>query len=85
MYKVDILRQAMKDLAKLPANYSKSVAQHIDTLANDPHPYGAEKLTDKEAYKLRVGVYRVLYTIDDQARLVTIYRIKHRREVYRQR
>jgi mRNA interferase RelE/StbE len=85
MSKVDILRQAMKDLAKLPGNYSKSVAEHIDTLANDPHPYGAEKLTDKEAYKLRVGIYRVLYPIDDQARLVTIYRIKHRREVYRQR
>lgn len=61
------------------------MAEHLDPLANDPHPYGAEKLTDKEAYKLRVGVYRVLYTIDDKARLVTIYRIKHRREVYRQK
>ncbi len=85
MYKVDILRRAMKDIAKLPGNYSQAVAAHIDALVNDPHPYGAEKLTDQEAYKLRVGVYRVLYTIDDKTQTITIYRVKHRREVYRQR
>ncbi|MFN8455653.1 MAG: type II toxin-antitoxin system RelE/ParE family toxin [Anaerolineae bacterium] len=40
-------------------------------------------MTDEPGYSLRVGVYRILYEIDDAARVVTIYRVKHRREVYR--
>jgi mRNA-degrading endonuclease RelE of RelBE toxin-antitoxin system len=40
-------------------------------------------LTNDPGYSLRVGVYRILYDIDDASQTVTIYRIKHRREVYR--
>jgi mRNA interferase RelE/StbE len=53
------------------------------TLENDPRPYGVKKLQGEEAYRLRVGDYPVLYTIDDTEMLVTIYAIGHRRDVYR--
>jgi len=44
---------------------------------------GVQKLHDKEGYRIRSGNYRILFEIDDQVKSVFIYRIKHRREVYR--
>lgn len=83
MYKLQILRRAMKDIARLPHSYSRLVSEHIDGLAQNPRPPDSKPLTDQPGYRLRVGVYRILYEIDDAARLVTGYRVKHRREVYR--
>jgi mRNA interferase RelE/StbE len=48
-----------------------------------PRPPDAKKLRGVGGYSLRVGVYRVLYDIDDAARKVTVFRIKYRREAYR--
>jgi mRNA interferase RelE/StbE len=73
----------MKDIAKLPKEYTHLVSQHIDELANNPRPADAKKLRGRADYSLRVGVYRVLYDIDDETRVVTVYRVKHRREAYR--
>ena len=55
-------------------------------LANDPRPRGAIKLSGRKGagWRVRVGEYRELYRVDDDARCVFVYRIKHRREVYRQ-
>lgn len=83
MYEIDILRRAMKDIARLPDGYSRLVADRINALAHDPRPRGARKLANEPGYRLRVGVYRILYEVDDARRVVTIYRVKHRREVYR--
>jgi mRNA interferase RelE/StbE len=55
----------------------------IQALAVNPRPAGCTKLTAREGYRIRVGNYRVLYTIDDPGKVVVIYRIKHRKEVYR--
>jgi mRNA interferase RelE/StbE len=51
-------------------------------LEDNPRPAGAKKLHGEDSYRLRVGDYRVLYTIDDQSRVVTVYAVGHRREVY---
>lgn len=83
MYKIRVTRQAIKDLADLPEGYAQSIRQHIDELAAQPRPAGVKKLHGEEGYRVRVGMYRILYTIDDAARAVTVYRIKHRREAYR--
>lgn len=83
MYSVRILRRAIKDIADLPREYTRLIGQHIDRLEEDPRPPDAKKLRGSREYSLRVGPYRVLYDIDDEARIVTIYRIKHRREAYR--
>jgi len=83
MYSVRILRRAMKDIANLPKDYVRLVSEHIDRLQEDPRPPGAKKLRGTTDYSLRVGVYRILYDIDDNARIVTVYRVKHRREAYR--
>lgn len=55
-----------------------------EKLEADPRPKGVKKLTGFEhQWRLRMGEYRILYEIDDEKHLVHIYRIAHRREVYR--
>jgi len=83
MYNIRILRRAIKDIAALPGDYARLVSQHIDQLEQNPRPRGAKKLRGEGAYSLRVGVYRILYDVDDEIRTVTVYRVKHRREAYR--
>ncbi|MBT9149793.1 MAG: type II toxin-antitoxin system RelE family toxin [Dehalococcoidia bacterium] len=83
MYSVCILRGAIKDIADLPKEYARLASEHIDRLRENPRPPGAKKLRGTTDYSLRVGVYRILYDIDDSPRIVTVYRVKHRREAYR--
>lgn len=83
MYQVELRRTAFKDLESIPADYVRLIASHINRLENNPRPNDSKKLKGDAGYSLRVGSYRVLYDIDDKAKTVTIYRIKHRREAYR--
>jgi len=83
MYSVHVLRRALKDIAELPQEYSRLVSHHIDELANDPRPADAKKLRGRDDYSLRVGVYRVLYDINNETQVVTVYRVRHRRDAYR--
>lgn len=83
MYSVRLLRQAVKDIASLPRDYARLVAEHVDQLQENPRPPDSKQLRGTTDYSLRVGVYRILYDIDDNTRSVTIYRVKHRREAYR--
>ena len=83
MYQIDLRRQAYKDLESIPADYARLIANHIDSLEENPRPNDSKKLKGEAGYSLRVGTYRILYDIDDKAKLATIYRIKHRREAYR--
>ncbi len=78
-------RQAEKELRLLPRQVLQQIDKRLQRLAEDPIPKGALKLRGKETqgWRLRIGDYRILYTVDDQRRLVRVYRIKHRREVYR--
>jgi mRNA interferase RelE/StbE len=83
MYSVRILRVALKDIEDLPRDYTRLVSEHIEQLAENPRPVGVVKLQGDGGYRIRVGVYRVLYDIDDKTQEVIVYRIRHRREVYR--
>ena len=83
MYKIDLRRAAFKDLKDIPATYIRLITRHIDSLEQNPRPPDSKKLKGEAGYSLRIGTYRVLYDIDDKNQTITIYRIKHRREVYR--
>jgi len=83
MYQIDLRRQAYKDLESIPTDYARLIGKHIDSLESNPRPPDSKKLKGDAGYSLRVGMYRVLFDIDDKAKVVTIYRIKHRREAYR--
>ncbi len=79
-YGIFILPRARKELASLPKNIYERVCDAIRSLADDPRPPGCLKLAGREGRRLRVGDYRVLYTADDEAKAVVIYRIKIRSE-----
>lgn len=76
-------RVRKKDLAKLPAADLRRVVRAIEALADDPRPVGAEKLTGRDAYRIRRGRYRILFEVDDRKRVVTVRKVAHRREAYR--
>ena len=82
-YSIEIKRSAAKELDELPTKECARVVAKIRALANEPRPHRCEKLADDEKYRIRQGVYRVLYQIDDAAVRVTIVKIAHRRAVYR--
>ena len=84
MYRVIVERSAEKDLRRLPLDMRFRVADALRSLANDPRLVGSRKLAGtKHDWRIRVGDYRVIYEIADSIRVVRVYRIRHRREVYR--
>lgn len=83
-YELLIRASAAKELETLPTKDQKRVVAKIKGLATDPRPPGSEKLSGEEKYRLRQGDYRILYSIDDGRPAVTIVKIGHRRDVYRE-
>jgi mRNA interferase RelE/StbE len=55
----------------------------LAALAADPRPPGCQKLATGDGYRVRQGDYRIVYTVDDEDRVVEVYKIGHRREIYR--
>lgn len=82
-YQIRIISSAEKEMNKLPALIHARISGKILLLEDNPRLTGAKKLSDREEYRLRVGDYRVLYTIDDRGHEVTVFAVGHRREVYR--
>jgi mRNA interferase RelE/StbE len=84
-YRLFIKRSAAKELTAVAqeANRRRLTAR-IQALATDPRPPGCEKLAGyDDRYRIRQGDYRIVFEIDDGDRAVTIFKIGHRREVYR--
>ena len=55
----------------------------MEKFEENPRPMGVKKLSGQDAYRIRVGDYRILYEIDDTAKTVLVFAVRHRREVYR--
>jgi mRNA interferase RelE/StbE len=84
-YTVTILPSALRAIQSLPRNIRERIRDKIDSLANDPRPYGVKALqgSQKGCLRLRVADYRILYRIEDDRLLVLVVAVGHRREVYR--
>ena len=84
MYKVVFKKSALKDLEGVGSIYIDSVTDSIKKLSYNPRPHGSKKLsTCENSYRIRVGVYRVIYSIKDNVLVVEVIKINHRRDVYR--
>ena len=68
---------------RLPIGVARRVWEKLLVLEREPRPRGAAKLEGIEGYRIRVGDYRIVYLVDDDARVVDVARIGHRREIYR--
>lgn len=82
-YEVHVVHAAEKDMDKLPMPVHDRISLRILSLEENPRPRGVKKLSGRDEYRLRVGDYRLLYTIDDNQCSVTVFAVGHRREVYR--
>ena len=83
-YSVEIKRSAVKELESIPAKDRRRVVTKIQSLVGSPRPAGCEKLSGQDRYRIRQGNYRILYTIEDDALVVTVMKIGDRRDVYRE-
>jgi len=84
-YSVLIKTTAAKELEAVePRAVRVRIVSRIRGLAQTPRPHGSEKLAgEQERYRIRQGAYRIVYSVDDEARVVEVVKIGHRREVYR--
>ncbi len=82
-YSLEIKHSAQRELDALDDAVFLRIDRKILTLADNPRPAGCKKLRGhKDQWRIRVGDWRVVYLIDDEAKLITITRVAHRREVY---
>lgn len=84
-YTVVVGGSAERELKALSSEIARRIGQRLLALADDQHPAQSKRLRNSRTFRLRVGDYRVIYAVDDEARQVTILAIGHRREVYRER
>ncbi len=86
LYTTEFAPAAVRDLAAVPQNVRRRIARKIDALTLEPRPPGVEKLKGfTDQYRVRVGDFRIIYTIRDLQWIVLILRIGNRKDVYRGR
>ena len=71
-YRVQLKNSVAKDLRNFPKKDVKTILNKINTLAEDPRPPGAKKLSGSDYYRVRQGVYRIVYEIVDDALIVYV-------------
>lgn len=82
-YEIEISRTAERQLGKLPRHDQRRLSRTILTLAINPFPRGARKLSGyDDVYRIRVGNYRVLYSVSTTTLIVIVLKVGHRRDVY---
>lgn len=83
-YRIEISRTAERQLRGLQREDRRRIVQGMLALGSDPHPPGSRKLTGYEdVYRIRVGVFRILYSVEGRKLIVIILKIGHRKDIYR--
>ena len=83
MYTVIVKKKALKELDAVPKKYYTALRDAIDGLAENPRPAGCKKLIGSDNdYRIRVGTYRILYTIEDNILTITVVKVAHRKDAY---
>jgi len=83
-YRIELRPSAVRALRKLDPQVRRRVQGAIALLAQDPRPPGARALQGRPGLRVRVGDYRIIYTVEDDVLLVVVVRLGHRRDVYYQ-
>ena len=82
-YRVIIATSAAKEIERPPKVTRRLIVMRISALAENPRPPGSTKLSGHQAHRVRQGDYRIVYAIDDEAQIVDMIKVGHRRNVYR--
>lgn len=81
-FRIELRPAALRSLRKLDPQIRRRVQGAIALLADDPRPPAARKLKGRDAFRVRVDDYRVIYTIEDEVLLIVVVTLGHRRDVY---
>ena len=83
-YKITIKKIASKELERIPLKVNRLIVKDIWALADNPRPTGCKKLKGKNnhLWRIRIGDYRVLYSIDDSIQIIDIQLVGHRKDIY---
>jgi mRNA interferase RelE/StbE len=82
-YNITFAKSAAREVERLPQEIARRALTRIDSLKLNPRPRGSVKLAGTQStWRIRVGEYRVVYTVNDESRLVDVIRVRHRRDVY---
>jgi mRNA interferase RelE/StbE len=83
-YRVSIKRSAVKEIEAIPQKKEwQRIIRRIGQLADNPRPPGSSQLSGHNRYRIRQGVYRIVYAIDDVEIVVVVVKRGHRKDVYR--
>lgn len=82
---IQISKKAIKELDRIPEPIFSNLRKKIEDLAQNPTPANSRRLVNWPGYRLRVGDYRILYGVFNQKKIILIYRVAHRKDVYRGR
>ena len=82
-YKISFKKSAAKELEALPKADLQRIIQKIKKLENEPRPIESRKLSNYELFRIRQGDYRIVYFVDDKKFELQIFKIGHRKEIYR--
>jgi mRNA interferase RelE/StbE len=82
-YKITFKKSVVKDLSALPKVDIKKILSKIDSLAENPRTEGAIKLSGQDLYRIRQGLYRIIYEIKDSKVVVHVIKVGHRSDVYK--
>ena len=80
---IKISQRAVRELNKLPEPIFSKIGAAIENLAKNPFPLGAKRLVSWPGFRIRVGDYRILYEVDTKKKLIIVYRVGQRKDVYR--
>jgi len=82
-YRITFKKSVTKDLRIIPKSDIKKILSKIDTLAENPRGDGCIKLSGQENYRVRQGLYRIVYEIKDDVLIVNVVKVAHRSHVYK--
>jgi len=82
-FEVTFKKSVAKDLRSLPKSDIERILKKIDSLREDPRALGAIKLSAQERYRVRQGIYRIIYEIRDKELIIHVVKIGHRSGVYK--
>ena len=82
-YRLLIKPSAVKEIEAIPFKKDRQrILERIAKLADNPRPFGCEKLSGQDKYRVRQGRYRIVYAVEDEILLVYMVKVCHRKEVY---
>ncbi len=83
-YDVKLTRSVVRQVGRLQAKIRSQIDRRFEELKSNPRPHDSKRLVGRgKSYRIDSGEYRILYDVDDEIRLVAIWRVRHRKDVYR--